>query len=170
MILEMNRRSRQIGGRRWLMSIGGFALVAGLTVLHGGLLWQRLTDGSLLQPIVVARWAVSALLVLGLLQLWSKGLPVLRGRRAGVFWLVVVLLHAITPAAPLPAVETVADGMLPAALALLAFLAVGIVAATDHLWSPPLRPSYWRRQRRRRSSAGWYRILFSRPPPVTLHP
>ena len=165
----MNRRSRLIGGRRLLAGIGGFALTAALAVFHGHLLWQRLTDGSLLQPIVVARWAVSVLLVVALLQLWSKGLPVLRGRRAGVLWLVVVLLHAFTPGGSLPAVDPVAEGMLPAALAMLALLAFGLAAAARHGSISTRRLVYRRRQRPRRSSAGWYRVLFSRPPPVSLH-
>lgn len=169
MLVEMNRRSGQIGGRRLLVGIGGFSLAAGLTVFHGGLLWQRLTDGSLLQPIVVARWAVSVLLVAGLLQLWSKGLPVLRGRRAGVLWLIVVLLHAFTPGGALPAVVPVA-GMLPAALALFVCLAFGLIAAPGR-GSSAVRPSVLRRRERPlRSSAGWYQVLFSRPPPVLLHP
>ena len=50
------------------MGIGGFALVALLAVFHGRLLWQRLLDGSLLQPLVIARWTVSALLIVALLD------------------------------------------------------------------------------------------------------
>ncbi len=152
------------------MGIGGFALTAALAIFHGGLLWQRLTDGSLLQPVVVVRWAVSALLVLALFKLWSSGLPLVRGRRAGVLWMVVVLLHAFTPGGALPAVEPVAEGILPAALAMLAFLSFGLVAARHAESTPTRRPRRRRRPRARRSSAGWYRVLFSRPPPVPLHP
>ena len=152
------------------MGIGGFALVALLAVFHGGLLWQRLTDGSLLQPIVVARWAVSALLVFALLRLWRSGLPILRGRRAGVLWLIVALLHAFTPGASLPAVEPLAQGMLPAALAMLAMLVFGMAVAPRRGVKADRRPSRGQRRRQRLPGAGWYRVLFSRPPPAVLHP
>ncbi len=145
-------------------------MTAALVAFHGGLLWRRLVDGSLLQPIVVARWAASVVLILALLQLWSKGLPVLRGRRAGVLWLVVVLLHAFTPGGSLPAVEPVAEGLLPAALALLAFVALGLGAPTDRDPIAPRPPAFRRPRRPCRSGTGWYRALFSRPPPVPLHP
>jgi hypothetical protein len=166
----MNRRSRLLGGRRLLVGVGGFALTAGLAVFHGGLLLQRLTDGSLLQPVVVVRWLVSALLVFALFRMWSKGLPVVRGRRAGVIWMVVILLHAFTPGGWLPAVEPVAEGMLPAALAMLALLAFGLGVERDggEIASRKTTSRLW--QRLRRYGAGWYRVLFSRPPPVSLHP
>ena len=158
-----------MGVRRWLAGFSGFALTALLALFHGRLLWQRLADGSLLQPVVIARWAVSAFLVVALFQLWSKGRPVLRGRRASVLWLVVVLVHAMAPGGALPAVEPVAE-MVPAALAMLAFLAF-VPAATPSLGSSVIiRLQYRRRQRPRRFSAGWCRVLFSRPPPVSLHP
>lgn len=166
----MNRRGRLLDGRRWLVGSAGFALTAALALFHGHLLWQRLTDGSLLQPVVVVRWLVSVLLVLGLLRLWSRGLPVVRGRRAGVLWLVVVLLHAFTPGGSLPAVEPVAGGALPAALAMLALLAFGLVVACDDGAVLTHRLSWWRRPSPARSGGGWYPVLFSRPPPATLHP
>ncbi len=166
----MKRTGRTIGARRRLVGLGGFALTAVITVFHGGLLWQRLTDGSMLQPVVVVRWIVSALLVFALLRLWRRGLPVLRGRRAGVLWLVVVLLHAFTPGASLPAVEQVSDGILPAALAMLALLVLGAAIGVKGGSSSAGRPTYRRPQRFRRASAGWSRVLFSRPPPVSLRP
>ena len=166
----MDRGGGLIGAWRRLVGIGGFLLAAVVTVFHGRLLWQRLIDGSLLQPIVVARWALSALLVVALLRLWSKGLPILRGRRAGVVWMVVVLLHAFAPGGSLPAVGPVADGMLPAALALLTFLAIGLVGARAADVGATRRATPRSQPRPGRSFAGWYRVLFSRPPPASLHP
>lgn len=157
-------------GRRRLIGIGGFALTAIIVVFHGGLLWQRLSDGSLLEPVVVARWTASALLGLALLKLWRQGLSVLRGRRAGVLWLIVALLHVFTPGAPLPAVEQVADGTLPAGLVLLAFLALWLLDVPGGESASARRPVQPRRHKPARTSAGWYRVLFSRPPPAPLHP
>lgn len=165
----MDRTDRKIG-RRWLTGVGGFALTAALAAFHGRLLWQRLVDGSLLQPIVIARWTMSALLVVALLQLWSKGLPILHGRRAGVLWLVVVLLHAVAPGGALPAVEPVVEGLLPAVLAMLAFVAIAVAATPGRHSVSAERPTDRRRRRTRRRSAGWSRSLFSRPPPVALRP
>lgn len=153
-----------------MIGLGGSALTAVITVFHGGLLWQRLSDGSLLEPVVAARWAVSAVLVLAIVQLWRKGLPLLHGRRAGVLWLVVALLHVFIPGAPLPAAEQVADSPLPAGLALLAFLAFWLHHARRGESSSLRRTVQVRRHEPRRTSTGWYRVLFSRPPPVPLHP
>ena len=157
-------------GRRRLIGLGGFALTAVIAVFHGGLLWQRLSDGSLFEPVIVARWAVSAVLCFALLKLWNQGLPVLRGRRAGVLWLIVALLHVFTPGTPLPAVEQVADATLPAGLVLLAFLALWLLDATGGESTSARRPVHPRRHKPPRTSAGWYRVLFSRPPPAPLHP
>ena len=158
-----------IRGRRRLVGLSGFALTAFIVVFHGGLLWQRLVDGSLLEPVVVARWAVSAVLCLALLRLWRNGLPLLRGRRAGVLWLIVALLHVLTPGAPAPAVEQLADGMLPAGLALLACLSLCLVAAIGDGSSSPRRPGRRLRHTSRKAGTGWYPVLFSRPPPSPLH-
>lgn len=169
----MRGGTRRTKRRRRVIGVGGFALTAALAVFHGQLLWQRLSDGSLLQPMVVARWAASALLVLVLLQLWSRGVPLLRGRRAGVLWLVVVLLHAMAPggAVPgaVPAVGPTLEGMLPVALAMAAFLAFAVAAAPRRGLPAARRPAWRRRQSAHRPSAGWHRALFSRPPPVSLH-
>ncbi len=156
-------------GRRLLLGVGGFASTAALAVFHGRLLLQRLSDGSLLQPIVVTRWVASALLALILLQLWSRGLPLMRGRRAGVLWLVVVLLHAMAPGGAVPAVGPAAEGILPVALAMAAFLALAVAAAPRRGQTAARRPAPRCRQRWRRPSSGWYPALFSRPPPVLLH-
>lgn len=165
---EMRGSSRRSGGRRRLYGVAGFVLTAVLAVFHGQLLWHRLSEGSLLQPIVVARWAVSALLVLALLQLWSRGLPLLRGRRAGVLWLIVVLLHAMGPGGSVPAVQAT-EGMLPAMLAMLALLAFGLVAVGRPEPRAPRQVADRRRSRTRSPGTGWYPILFSRPPPAPLH-
>ncbi len=151
------------------MGLTGFLLAAAIAVFHGQLLWQRLSDGSLLQPIVVARWALSALLILALLQLWSRGLPLLRGRRAGVLWLVIFLLHAMAPGGSVPAVGPTAASLLPAMLALLVVIAFGLAAVPGADSSVPPPPTRRRRRRPHPAAAGWCRDLFSRPPPAPLH-
>lgn len=165
----MRGATRRTRIQRRLLGAGGFAATAALAVFHGQLLWQRLSDGSLLQPIVVTRWVASALLILVLLRLWSRGLPLLRGRRAGILWMLVVLLHAMAPGGAVPAVGPAAEGMLPVALAMAAFLACAVAWAPRRGQTAARRPASRCRQRSRRPSSGWYRALFSRPPPLPLH-
>lgn len=83
---------------RWL----GLATVAGLGAFHADLFWQRLVDTSIREPGVALRWAATALLVAGLVALRSRGVPLLRDRRALVLWLAALVLHfGATPAVAL---------------------------------------------------------------------
>lgn len=64
-----------------------------LLVFHGWLLWERMSAGELLQPAVGLRWAAALLLAWAWVAHRQRGLPLLRGRRALVLWLLAALLH-----------------------------------------------------------------------------
>ena len=166
----MSREGRPGRPARRLALFSGLALSATLVAFHGGLLWQRVLDGSLLEPAVALRWVLSTLLVFALLRLWCLGLPLLRGRSAAVLWLVVLLLHAGGPAAVQPAVEPVTSlVLLTAALAALAVLGAGAVGAAAGS-AADARLAARRRGRAGSRPSGWSPTLFSRPPPAPLHP
>ena len=85
-------------GWRVLRGAGVFALAA-LALFHVSLLWTRLVDGQLLDPLVAVRWLGAAALTGGLIALRRRGVSLVTGRRALVVWLLVVLLHwSATPA------------------------------------------------------------------------
>ncbi len=115
-----HRRSLPRLLRAVLVAAGG-----GLVAFHGLLLWQRLADGSLLQPVVAMRWGGAFLLVAGFVALWRNGAS-LTGRRARTLWVLVLALHAV-PALPGGAESLLADGrdllsVLPAVAAVFAAL------------------------------------------------
>lgn len=68
-----------------LLILGGF---------HAILLWQRLLDLSLFRPVPAIRWLATAAMLVGLYRLHRRGVSLIRGRHALVFWLLVLLLHA----------------------------------------------------------------------------
>jgi len=92
-------------GWRVLRGTGGLAL-AGLAVFHVSLLWDRLADGQLLDPLVAARWLGAIALTAALVALRRRGVSLVAGRRALVVWLLVVLLHWSAK----PAVAVTDDG------------------------------------------------------------
>ncbi len=77
--------------RRAILLGGGAALV----VLHLGILWRRVVDGTFLSPQVVAQWGVAGLLVVTAVVLRRRGVSLLRGRSAIAFWIVVALMHGM---------------------------------------------------------------------------
>ncbi len=81
---------------RSLVSGLGLAAVASLVVLHVSILWARITQGRLGEPLIALRWGAAFVLLLALLALRRRGVPLLWGRRALVFWLLVLVLHAGT--------------------------------------------------------------------------
>jgi hypothetical protein len=101
-----------------------------LAVFHGGLLWQRLLDGSLLEPVVAGRWAATLLLAGWLIALRRAGVSLWRGERARTFWVLVLLLHAV------PALAGGREELAPDGSGLL--LVVPAVVATSLLaaWLP----------------------------------
>ena len=76
------------------MSSLGLAAAATLAVLHASLLWDRVVQGRLSDPVVAVRWLAAVVLMGALLALRRRGVSLLWGRRALVFWLLVLLLHA----------------------------------------------------------------------------
>jgi hypothetical protein len=84
---------------------------------HIALLWQRVADSSIGQPSVLGRWIVSAILM--------AFAPALFRRRFGlIFWLIVLLLHAV-----IPADERITTGQDAIALILIFAVAVFLAAA-----------------------------------------
>jgi hypothetical protein len=79
---------------RALLSSLGLAVAATLVVLHASLLWDRVVQGRLSDPVVALRWLAAVVLMGALLALRRRGVSLLWGRRALVFWLLVLLLHA----------------------------------------------------------------------------
>ena len=151
-----------------------------LVAYHLVLLWQRLADMSLLQPAVALRWIVTVALLIGLRRMHAAGLPLVWGRRALAFWLLVLLLHVsflgpLSEKANLGADWGTSAGLalvLPAAAPLLllsilvftCWLAVkgGVPGA-----SPPLRSlTRLSGSLKHPSRRGWLPSLASRPPPA----
>lgn len=93
-----HRLLRRLRDRRTLLRAGRTAAVLAVTAylvqLHAALLWDRIITLSLLEPLVALRWAGAAALLLVSLGLQRRGVSVFRGRKAAVFWLLVLLLHA----------------------------------------------------------------------------
>ncbi len=79
---------------RSLVSALGLAAAASLVLLHVSILWARITQGRLGEPVIALRWGAAFVLLLVLLALRRRGVPLLWGRRALVFWLLVLVLHA----------------------------------------------------------------------------
>lgn len=108
---------RQSVARRAFAGPGGFtarrllsAVVVGcllaVTGHHLWLLWSRLTSGQLLDPDIGLRWAAGLPLILALAALRRCGVPLLWGRKALAYWLVVLLFHGVaTGPVPEPGVD-----------------------------------------------------------------
>lgn len=94
------RNLRWVGGMGRIARMATLGGVAFLIAFHGWLFAGRLLDGELLEPAVALRWMASVFLVAALLGLRRAGVPLVRGRRALVFWVSVLLLHwSATPMA-----------------------------------------------------------------------
>jgi hypothetical protein len=158
-------------GWRVLRGAGLFALAA-LAVFHASLLWSRLVDGQLFDPLVAVRWIGAAGLTAGLVALRRRGVSLVSGRRALVVWLLVVLLHwDATPAV------AVADGSQPSASELIfvlpstaaaALVGLGLLIAT--LAASRVRPAIaclctMEPSDAGRTAAGWRPAAAARAPP-----
>lgn len=115
------RRSKTRGLRLALLGLAAGA-TGWLVVFHLFLLWKRVADLSILEPVVAGRW-------LGTLLLLAFGLRIAR-RKGGdwhqpaAFWLLVLLLHAglpINTGAP----SEIGAGSVP----MLLVLPLGVVSA-----------------------------------------
>jgi len=74
-----------------LMRIAAIGVVA----LHATLLWRRISDLSITEPLVMARWCVAAVAAAAAMALIHRRAS---WRAWIVFWIVIVLLHAVAPA------------------------------------------------------------------------
>ncbi len=144
------------------------ALWAALLWLHAHLLWERITDLTLFEPLVAFRWGAAVLTIAALVRLQHIGVPLFRGRRALILWLVILLLHAGSAAAVGSQLELVAD------FGLLIAVALWVLALEDVLgkrtrtadivlrraWVPRLAPA------RLPCAPGSLDPLSPRPPPL----
>lgn len=129
---------------RWAVrALGALAVLA-----HVALLWDRFRADELRDPQVAGRWILSAAFVAVAWQLWRIGLISFRGKRALVFWLAVILLHAafLIPA-DLEAQPWLlaTPGWLSVPMSALAlYLSSMALLLTAAFCSPLTRPSYRR--------------------------
>ena len=140
-----------------------------LVAFHVWLLALRLAEGQLGEPTVALRWLAALILVATLASLRRAGVPLVWGRKAFVFWILVLLLHwTATPAAARGApVEELLLKLPGTVLTLAAFALLGVVAGRT------LRP---RRPMGRGERVGVRRLglvvhgflpaLAARPPPA----
>ncbi len=119
----------------------GAGLGAGLVLLHAGLLWRRLADGTLLDPHVAAQWVATTLLVAGALVLRRRGGSWVRGRRAAAFWILLLLLHGLValPGGPGFAGLLLAEPWLVAAP--LGTTLIVVLLVSLRLFGPARRPA-----------------------------
>ncbi|MFQ5526295.1 MAG: hypothetical protein ACE5GX_08535 [Thermoanaerobaculia bacterium] len=120
---------RELVARFWrLIALAGGTALA---VMHVGVLWRRVVDGTLLTPLVVAQWFLAVALLAIVVALRRRGVSVFRGRAGAAFWIVVALMHGIVAlpggpgfvgvldAAPVTAAVPVGFGLVAGALVLL---------------------------------------------------
>ncbi len=114
----------------WTQALAG-VVTAALVLFHLLLLWQRVLDQTLFEPVPALRWLATLVVVLALYRLHRRGLSLVRGRGALVFWLLVLLLHA-SFWGPLAEAQTRDDSLSGQAL-LLALPAIGV--SLGMVWS-----------------------------------
>jgi hypothetical protein len=167
-----------MGFRRRARPSVSAALVLVLLAFHGWLLWTRASTGHLLDPAQAVRWAFGGVLLAALLVLRRLGVPLLWGRKALVFWLVVFAFHCAAVATP-PELGRAADEgggtqwlfvlpatVLPTAL-LLVFLWTSAVAHRRARTAPALPVSGLAGPAPRTALAASVLLLLSpRPPPA----
>lgn len=117
-----------------------------LVVFHLWLLWTHIVTGRLLEPDVLVRWAVAAVVAAALLALYRLHLSLFWGRRAVVLWLLVVLIHGHaawsgqTPSVLSDALPEAVAALMPVgAVASALLLAVGAAGAGERRLAPPSR-------------------------------
>ena len=93
-----------------------------LLLFHAWLLARAVWAGDLVEPGVLARWAVAAALLAALIVLRRQRVSLVRGRRAVSIWLLAALLHGPAMATR---VELVDGPGLPEIVATLAQVALG---------------------------------------------
>ncbi len=147
-----------------------------LSGFHAWLFWTHLASGRLAEPAVASRWGIGLLLAAAFFALRGASIPLTRGRRALVLWVLVAFLHAHAVLSPRGALsdppaldEAVAAFVLQAAstatllCAGLVFLGIALALRARGnprpVWAgaPPVD--------RRRDADGWRLLLAPRPPP-----
>jgi hypothetical protein len=83
---------------RGLRALLRFSAVVALVAFHAVLLRERMADASILEPVILAKYAF-ALVLLALATSYRRFVPAsFHGRRLTlVFWLVVLLMHLVVP-------------------------------------------------------------------------
>ncbi len=153
------------------MSSLGLAAAATLVLLHVSILWDRVAQGRLSEPGVALRWLAAVLLVVALQALRRRGVSLLWGRRALVFWLLVLLLHAGTAVPQDPSHRTAPEQLLfvvPAAAAPACLVVVLFVTqlAGAALARPAAALACVQAGGAPARRGGFLPALASRPPPV----
>lgn len=174
-----NRQAASMILRHWIVSAAGALLLAYLALFHALLLWQRVRNSSLFEPVPALRWAATVALLVALYRLRRQGASLLRGRRALVVWLLVLLLHVcfwgpLSDSAALAREGQVANLflVLPAAGALTLLIFCLLWKSLAWLRSPADRfPLPFRLRQPERQSysvrAGFLPSIACRPPPST---
>ena len=127
-----------------LARLARVAGAAALLVFHVGLFWSHLSAGRLFEPAVALRWGIGLLLIGLLVGLRRVGVPLFRGRRALVVWLLVALLH-VSAAMPATSGSLTADSPADSALSLVVLPpAAGLVLAAGLLLLGALLARAWR--------------------------
>ena len=124
--MKMSRPAVQMRARNLLASVSATLLVATMIAFHAVLLWQRVVDLSLFRPVPAIRWLATVALLVGLYRLHRRGMSLIKGRGALVFWLLVLLLHVCFQI-PLAAPMESFDGLKGSAGLLLALPAISII-------------------------------------------
>ena len=165
--------------RRLLLVAPSVIAAAILVAYHLVLLGQRLADLSLFQPAVALRWLITVALLFALRRMHASGVPMVCGRRALAFWLLVLLLHASflgplseeataggdwsTSAGLALVLPAMAPLVLLSAIVLTCWLAARFTATS----SRPLRfLAFLTASLEHPSRGGWLPSLSSRPPPA----
>ena len=165
--------------RRLLPVAPSVIAVSILVAYHFVLLGQRLADLSLFQPAVALRWLITVALLYALRRMHAAGLPLIWGRRALAFWLLVLLLHVSflgplseeanaggdwsTSAGLALVLPAMAPLVLMSAIVLTSWLAARFTATSSRplRFLAPLTASL-----EHPSRGGWLPSLSSRPPPA----
>jgi hypothetical protein len=168
-------RLRQLDLSAW----AGRVAVLLLSGFHAWLFWSHVADGRLLDPAVAARWFAGVLLTVGFVVLRRFGLPLIRGRKAIVLWLLVALLHAhavLAPAGRLTdrgALDTTVAAIVLEAVSATVLAGAGLLLLAAALRSRSrartVRASAWfalHAAHGARVADGWRLVLAPRPPPL----
>jgi len=160
------RPGRGRGFALWAARLG----VAALAVPHVWLLGRRVADASILEPLVLVRWLLSAATVAAIVALRRRGRRIFQGREGLALLLTILLLHSGAFAPPtntLDGIRLLLPAELVLAAAALAFVLGRIPAAAR-----PLATGFTRFDEPRPAprSRGYLRLFASRPPPrAALH-